>query len=214
MKIRRSILIGLLSLAGLLIFAGLSAVKSAGAAPKHSIVLFSYKTTVIDFNLQNGVGTDIGHMDGVIHGDLLQNFQFIPQTQTPPITVATPNDRALFTDVDGNQILFKYAGTGTFFQGLSDNTPSLVPPPPPVIPSVNLGNLQAVGGYFLVDYTVLQASPKYAFLIGRVFPAKIVATNSAYPSNGAFGSAYGEIYATQSDIQHIKHMLGLSGDDD
>ena len=204
---KRSIFIGLLG-AGLLGFAGLSVVKSAGAASKHSTVLFSYRTAVIDFNPQTGVGTDIGHMDGVIHGDLLQNFQFIPTSQTPPITVATPNDRALFTDVDGNQILFKYAGTGTFFQGLSDPSAVALGPAPNTI----LGNLQAVGGYFLADYTVLQASPKYAFLIGRIFPAKIVATNSAYPSNGVFGSAYGEIYALHSDIEDIKHML--SGDDD
>jgi hypothetical protein len=208
MNRRRSIFTGLLgfALTGLLIFGGLSVVKRVGAAPDE--VLFSYRTLVINFNPQTGVGDDIGHADGVIQGDLLQNFQFIP---TSPTAVTTPNDRALFTDVDGNQILFKYAGTGTFFQGLSDTTTALGPPP-----NTTLGNLQGIGGYFLVDYTVLQASPKYAFLIGRVFPAKIVATNSAYPSPvpcgtpttggcGVYGSAYGEIYAP--DVQHIKHML-------
>ena len=198
MNKRRSILTGLLGLAltCLLIFAGLSVVKSAGAASQQSTVLFSYRTSVIDFNTATGVGTDIGHMDGVIHGDLLQNFQFIP---TSPTTVTTPNDRALFTDVDGSQILFKYAGTGTFFQGLSDPTMSQGPSP------TILGNLQAIGGYFLADYTVLQASPKYAFLIGRVFPAKIAATNAAYPSNGVFGSSYGEIYAP--DVPQIRHKI-------
>ena len=202
MNKRRSILTGLLGLAltCLLIFAGLSVVKSAGAASQQSTVLFSYRTSVIDFNTATGVGTDIGHMDGVIHGDLLQNFQFIPTSQTPPITVATPNDRALFTDVDGNQILFKYAGTGTFFNGLSD--PSAVSLGGS---NIILGNVQGVGGTFLIDYTVLQASPKYAFLIGRVFPAKIAATNAAYPSNGVFGSSYGEIYAP--DVPQIRHKI-------
>jgi hypothetical protein len=198
MNKRRAIIKGVLgfAIAGLLIFVGLSVVKSASAAPDD--ILFTFRTSVINFNLQTGVGNETGHVDGVLQGDYISNFQFIFTSQT---TVATPNDRALFTDVDGNQILFKYAGTGTFFNGLSDNTPSLPNPPG----AVNLGNVQAVGGYFLIDYTVLQASPKYAFLVGRIFPAKIAASNSAYPSNGVFGSSYGEIYAP--DVPQIRHKI-------
>jgi hypothetical protein len=210
---RRRIFTGLLgfALTGLLIFAGLSVVKSAGAAQDE--VLFTFRTSVINFNQNTGVGNETGHADGVLQGDYISNFQFIPTSSTPPITVMTPNDRALFTDVDGNQILFKYAGTGTFFNGLSDPTTSLGPAPNTV-----LGNVQGIGGYFLIDYTVLQASPKYQFLIGRVFPAKITATNSAYPSPtpcvptgtpgtpcAVFGSSYGEIYAP--DVNQIKHKL-------
>jgi hypothetical protein len=185
MNKRRSILTGLLG------FAGLSAVKSSVAAPQENKVLFSYRTLVINFSPTTGIGDDIGSVDGVIQGALLQNFQFIP---TSPTSVITPDDRALFTDVDGNQILFRYAGTGTFFQGLSDSASPL-------------GNLQAIGGHFVATYTVLQASTKYAFLIGRQFPAKIIATNSANPSNGVFGTVYAEIYASQPDIEHIGHLL-------
>lgn len=184
MNKRRSILTGLVG------FAGLSAVKSSVAAPQENKVLFSYRTIVINFNPTNGVGDDIGSVDGVIQGALLQNFQFIPTTLP---NVITPDDRALFTDVDGNQILFRYAGTGTFFNGLSDSSP--------------LGTLQAIGGRFVATYTVLQASAKYAFLVGKQFPAKIIATNSANPSTGVFGTVYAEIYASQPEVEHIQHML-------
>ena len=197
MNKRRSIIKGLLAfaIAGLLIFVGLSVVRSAGAAPDD--ILFTFRTSVINFNLQTGVGNETGHADGVLQGDYISNFQFIPN---PLPFVITPNDRALFTDADGNQILFKYAGTGTFFNGLSD--PSAVSLGGS---NIILGNVQGVGGTFLIDYTVLQASPKYAFLIGRVFPAKIAATNAAYPSSGVFGSSYGEIYAP--DVPQIRHKI-------
>jgi|SRR5579862_1283463 hypothetical protein len=171
---RRSILNGLLG------FAGLGAAKTAVADNDKALpLLFSYKTFVINFSLSTGIGTDIGTTDGVLKGTLLQNFQFI---FTSPTTVQTPSDRGLFTDLDGDQILFKYAGTGNFITPLSD-------------PSSPFGNLMSVGGPFKITYTVLNGSGKYKFMTGMEFPGKIVATNAVNSSAGVLGSVYAEIYS-------------------
>src|SRR5215831_9008618 len=116
---RRSILSGLLG------FAGLGAAQTAVAQEddqKGSQLLFSYRNIVINFSLSTGIGTDIGTTDGVLKGTLLQNFQFL---FTSPTTVTTPSDRGLFTDIDGDQIVFKYAGNGNFISPLSDSSSPL-----------------------------------------------------------------------------------------
>jgi hypothetical protein len=185
MNRRRSILTGLLG------FAGLASAKS-DAENEHdggSELFFSYRNLVINFSLSTGIGSDVGTVDGIIKGTILQNFQFL---FTSPTTVQTPSDRGLFTDLDGDQILFKYAGTGTFIVPLSD-------------PSSPLGNVMNVGGPFKVTYTVLSASGKYKFLVGKAFPGKIVATNAVSSSPGVLGSVYAEIYTT--DAKSIERAL-------
>jgi hypothetical protein len=175
MNRRRSFLTGLLG------FAGLGAAKTAAAngGQGGSELFFSYRNLVINFDLSTGIGSDLGTVDGVLKGTILQNFQFI---FTSPTTVQTPSDRALFTDLDGDQIVFKYTGTGNFIVPLSD-------------PTSPLGNLMSVGGPFKIIYTVLSASGKYTFLVGQEFPGKIVATNAVSSSAGVLGSVYAEIYA-------------------
>jgi len=193
MNKRRSILTGLLS------FASSSLVKKAtadGGGGKLQL-FFAYRNVVINFDLNTGVGNDLGTVEGVLSGAIVQNFQFIPVSPpTVPPTTQTPNNRALFTDLDGDQILFKYAGNGTFIFPLSD-------------PGAPLGNLMSVGGPIRVTYTVLSASGKYTFLIGRQFPAKLVASNAVNISNGVFGSVYGEIYA--DDVHSIEKALNRQG---
>lgn len=185
MNRRRSIVTGLFGLAGL------SSAKDAAADDdrRESQLLFSYRTFVINFNIQTGVGDDIGTVEGVLAGTILQNFLFV---FTSPTTVVTTSDRALFTDLDGDQIVFKYAGTGNFIAPLSD-------------PSSPLGNLMSVGGPFQVTYSVLSTSGKYKFLAGRQFPARLVATNAVNSSAGVLGSVYGEIYA--KDARAIAETL-------
>jgi len=186
---RRSILTGLLGFAGLSTARNASANEGEGLGQGDSQLLFSYRTLVINFNLSNGIGSDIGTTDGVLKGTLLQNFQFLFTSAT---TVQTPSDRALFTDLDGDQIIFKYAGTGTFIAPLSD-------------PNSPLGNLMNVGGPFHVTYTVLNASGKYTFLIGQAFPGRIVASNAVSSSPGVLGSVYAEIYS--NDLKSIQRQL-------
>jgi len=185
MNRRRSIVTGLLGLAGL------SSARNAPADEDgpESQLFFAYRNLVINFNLQTGVGDDLGTVEGVLAGTIIQNFQF---TFTSPTTVVTTSDRALFTDLDGDQIVFKYAGSGNFIAPLSDS-------------SSPLGNLMSVGGPFQVTYTVLSASGKYKFLVGRQFPARLVATNAVSSSAGVLGSVYGEIYA--KDARSIAQTL-------
>jgi len=185
---RRSILTGLLG------FAGLSSAKAADASDDGgaSDLFFSYRNLVINFNLSNGIGSDIGTVDGLLKGTILQNFQFLFTSAT---TVQTLSDRGLFTDLDGDQILFKYFGTGNFIAPLSD-------------PSSPLGNVMSVGGPFKITYAVLNASGKYKFLIGQAFPGKIIATNAVSSSPGVLGSVYAEIYT--DDAKSIARALNLS----
>jgi hypothetical protein len=175
---RRSILNGLLGFAGLGVATAAAAKEDDRLTLPQQQLLFSYRNIVINFALSTGLGTDIGTTDGILKGTLLQNFQFI---FTSPTTVTTPSDRGLFTDIDGDQIVFKYTGTGNFITPLSDS-------------SSPLGNLMNVGGPFNITYTVLNASGKYKFMIGMTFPGKIVATNAVNSSVGVLGAVYAEIY--------------------
>lgn len=190
MNRRRSIVTGLAGLAGL--SAASNAIADDDDRDNSQQLFFAYRNLVINFSLQTGIGTDLGTVEGLINGTIIQNFQF---TFTSPTTVVTTSDRGLFTDLDGDQIVFKYAGTGNFIAPLSDT-------------SSPLGNLMSVGGPFKITYTALSASGKYKFLIGKQFPGKIVATNAVSSSPGVLGSVYAEIYASGSDIHTITKVLG------
>lgn len=196
MNRRRSIVTGLAGLAGLSAVGNAAAdndkANDNGNGNDSQQLFFSYRNLVINFNIQTGAGTDIGTVDGIIAGTILQNFVF---TFTSPTTVTTTSDRGLFTDLDGDQILFKYAGNGNFIAPLTDA-------------SSPLGNLMSVGGPFTITYTALSATGKYKFLIGKQFPGKIIATNAVNSSPGVLGSVYAEIYASGSDAREIKKALG------
>lgn len=192
MNKRRSFLTGLLGLAGL------SSVKEAAAddGGGSGQLLFKYRNVVTKFSPTappsatiTFAGADLGTTEGVLLGTILQNFTVTVNTTTGAAT--TGPDNGLFTDIDLDQISFEYQGTGQFL---------------PPIPNLN-GEMSA-GGSLAVTYRVLNASGKYKFLIGRQFPAKVVATN-ALPSNvsgGVFGSVYAEVYAP--DVQSIERALG------
>lgn len=180
MQPRRSILAGLLSLGGLN-----AAAKVASAAEQPEQVyqggialFFAQRDTVIAFNGNTGAGTQVGTVEGSITGTSITNFQFIPQSQT---TIKFDN-RALITDTDGDQVLFRVVGTGRFITPLADT-------------SNPLGSLMSLGGPLVATYITLQGSGKYAFLVGRQFPCKMAATNSVIGSNGVLGNVYAEIYS-------------------
>lgn len=184
-------------LAGLVGVAGMSSVKEASADPSSAIgqLLFSYRTVVTKFSpaatpttTVTFAGADLGTTEGVLTGTLLQNFTVTVNTATGAAT--TGPDNGLFTDLDLDQISFQYKGTGQFL--------------PPI---ANLNGLMSAGGSLSVTYSVLNASGKYKFLIGRQFPARVVATN-AQPSavtNGPLGSVYAEVYAP--DVPFIASQL-------
>jgi hypothetical protein len=205
MNKRRSILQGLLA------FAGVGSMKKAVAAEQDGRidaqakvgrsgagaglpVLFTYRTLVLRFGPATAPGTtvtffgdDVGTADGILTGALIQTFNV---TVNPTTGAAnTGPDRALFTDLDRDQISFEYAGTGIF------------------LPPSNIGKLMSAGGSLAVTYTVLEASGKYQFLIGRQFPAAVIATNMVNSSSGVVGVVYAEVYA--HDAKSIKKTLDL-----
>jgi hypothetical protein len=191
MNKRRSFVTGLLGLAGL------SSVKRAAAdeGGGRGNLLFKYRNVVTKFSPTappsatiTFAGADLGTVEGVLSGTIIQNFSVTVNTSTGAAT--TGPDNSLFTDLDLDQISFEFQGTGNF-----------LPPIP------NLNGLMSAGGSLAVTYRVLNASGKYRFLIGRQFTAKVVATN-ALPgavSGGVLGSVYAEVYAP--DVEAIERAL-------
>jgi len=183
MQKRRNILAGLLGFAGL----GAAAKAATTDAEPEAVfnsglqLFFAQRDTVINFDGQTGIGDHIGTVEGAIVGTSIVNFQFIPVTAN---TIKFDN-RTLITDIDGDQILFQYVGTGRFNPPLVDSTNQV------------LGNLMSLGGPITATYVALQASGKYQFLVGRRFPAKSIATNAIRVSNGVLGNVYVEVYSDQ-----------------
>jgi len=181
MQNRRNVLAGILTMGGI----------TAASASAHDDLqpqavfnsglqlFFAQRDTVITFDGNTGIGSHIGTVEGAITGTSITNFQFIPTSQT---TIKFDN-RVLISDIDGDQIIFSHVGTGRFIV------------PPPADTSSPLGNLMSLGGPLVGTYTALQATGKYAFLVGRKFPCKMVASNVTKPSSGALGNVYGEIYS-------------------
>lgn len=201
MNKRRSIMKGLLALAGISSARKAVAGDEVGQFETTAArrggglqLLFAYRNTTIKFTptTQSGstvtfTGDDLGTTEGVLSGTIIQNFIVTVNTLTGAAT--TGPDRALFTDLDRDQINFEYGGVGTF------------------LPPSNLNRLMAAGGSLLVTYTVLDATGKYKPLIGRQFPARVIATNAASPSSGVLGAIYAEVYA--HDVPFIKRSLNL-----
>jgi hypothetical protein len=201
MNKRRSILKSFLALAGASSVTKAVAGEQAGEArtartgPGGEPILYTARTMVVRFSPTTPPGTtitfagdDFGWTDGAIKGALIQSFTVTVNPTTG--AAATGPDHALFTDLDRDQISFEYEGTGTF------------------LPPSNLNKLMAAGGSLAVTYTVLDASGKYQFLIGRKFPAAVVATNAANPSSGVMGPTYTEVYAP--DAKAIAETIKLS----
>jgi len=184
MSNRRSVLAGLLSLGGLGAVA--KAAEAAEEMRPEAVfnsglqLFFAQRDTVINFDAGTGIGDHIGTVEGAITGTSIVNFQFIPTSQT---TIKYDN-RALITDIDGDQILFQVVGTGRFLA-----------PPASDPNNATLGNLMALGGPLVATYNAIVTTGKYAFLQGRKFPCKMVASNAVRNSNGVLGNVYVEVYS-------------------
>jgi hypothetical protein len=178
---RRNVIRGLLGWCGLA-----AAVKAAPATQQPEAVFnsglqlfFAQRDMVINFDQATGIGNHIGTVEGAIAGTSIVNFQFIPTSQT---TIKYDN-RALISDIDGDQIIFQVIGVGRFIV------------PPPADTTSPLGNLMVLGGPLVATYVALQATGKYAFLVGRKFPCKMMATNAVKASPGSLGNVYVEVYS-------------------
>lgn len=181
MSNRRNVLAGLLGLGGL------GAVAKAAEEVRPEAVFnsglqlfFAQRDTVINFDTGTGIGDHVGTVEGAITGTSIVNFQFIPTSQT---TIKYDN-RALITDLDGDQILFQVVGTGRFLA-----------PPASDPNNTTLGNLMALGGPLVATYTAIVTTGKYVFLQGRKFPCKMAASNAVRNSTGVLGNVYVEVYS-------------------
>jgi hypothetical protein len=178
MQKRRSILAGLFGVVG----AGKVAQAAGGASDLERKIFeiplfFTQRDTVVDFQPNTGLGLQVGTVEGLISGTSVVNFQFIPISQTE----INFDNRALITDLDGDQIIFKNVGSGRFIV------------PPLSDPSSPLGNLMGIGGPLTGSYECIRASGKFSFLLGRKFPYRSVASNPARP--GFPGQVYVEVYS-------------------
>ncbi len=179
MSNRRSMLAGLIGLGGISAIAkGASRDHEEAVFNSGLQLFFAQRDTVINFDPNTGIGDHIGTVEGAIVGTSITNFQFVFTSAT---TIKYDN-RVLITDIDGDQIIFQYVGTGKFN-------------PPPVDTSSPLGNLLALGGPLVATYTAIICTGKYVFLQGRKFPVKSIATNASKPSVGIFGNVYLECYS-------------------
>jgi hypothetical protein len=178
---RRNLLAGLVGAAGLSQAGTVKEALSAGESESRGggsglPILFTHRDTVVDFSPVTGIGTHVGTVEGRIKGVALTNFQFIP---TSPTEIKFDN-RCLITDLDGDQLLFRVVGSGKFIV------------PPLSDPASPLGNLMGLGGPLTATYECINASGKYAYLIGRKFGARELAAN---PSKPLPGQVYVEVYA-------------------
>src|SRR5258708_14771415 len=73
-------------------------------------MMFVQQDKVVSFDPATGIGAETGTATGDITGTTTENFQFTI-TAFPAFTF---NSRVGITDTDGDQIIFKNVGTGTF----------------------------------------------------------------------------------------------------
>ena len=198
MKNRRSVL-ELLALGGTAALTARADEQPKATFPSGGLqLIFAFRDTVISFNTANGLGTHLGTVEGAIVGNSVTNFQFIPTSQS---TIQFDN-RCLITDLDGDQIVFRVVGSGKFIIPPTGD-PATTGPANAGSPPFDLGNLSGTGGPLIATFTAINATGKYAFIVGRKFPGKMVAMNAGHPTltgpppalAGVLGTVYGEVYS-------------------
>ncbi len=137
-------------------------------------IFFAQRDTIINFQLDKGLGTQIGTVEGHVTGTSIVNFQFTPTSPTEN----TFENRVLITDLDGDQMLFKNPGRTKFLASLTD-------------PSSPLGNLMGLDAVLTGTYLCLKASGKWQHLVGRTFPYRATGAISTTPGPG---QVYVEVY--------------------
>jgi hypothetical protein len=176
---RRTVLLALLVLvAGTALWAASGRDSKIDLEPNMALapqILFIHQDMVTDFP-PTGDGVRTGTMRGVLSGTATTNFQFLA---VPPPEFAA-DDLTLFTDVEGDQIVFRVQVQGRFLVHLEG-------PEADPRKTINL-----FGGPYTGIYEVIEATGKYRYLIGRKLPCKGVGTTPA--KNPALGSVYAEIY--------------------
>ncbi len=165
-------------IAFLLTLAILATLSAAGqsATSNRKNVLFTQQDTVVAFDFVTGLGQQVGTVAGHISGTSIVNFQFIP---TSPTTFNF-NNAVVITDLDGDQIEFSNAGTGSFLM-------------PPIDPAVF-----ALGGPMSGTYEVTKGTGKFSAWVGKKFPSRAVISNPV-PRGLSLGTVYVEVLSNPLD---------------
>jgi len=134
-------------------------------------LLFIQQDKVISFVVNpangTGVGQESGTAIGAINGVSLTNFSFTITT-FPKFKF---DDQVGITDLDGDQIIFKNVGTGTFI------VPGLPDPTQPPSNQVLFSATSFLGGPLTGTYVVVATSGKYV----RQYPLGTVLQYRAIP---------------------------------
>jgi hypothetical protein len=161
-------------------------------------VLFTQRDVTIEFNLDfdgvspapiGGHGVEAGTVSGAIQGASLTNFMF---------RGLSLDNRVGIADLDGDRIIFKKTGTGTFLPPLNDPTSGA---------GFQVFGLTGSNIVLTGTYEVVQTTGKYTkkYRIGDQFPFTSIATNPSWPpastpKAGTIvpGSEYVEVYINQT----------------
>lgn len=133
----------------------------------------------------DGAGIREGSVRGAITGVSITNFHLVPIGPTEFVS----DELSLFTDVEGDQILFHVRFDGRFITPLTGD---------PVDEFPGRENIYLFGGVTSGVYEVVKATGKFQALIGRKFPAKGLGMTPA--RNPAIGTTYVEIYNDQFEF--------------
>jgi len=147
--------------------------------PRPPKVLFIHQDAVPSFPA-TGDGVHLGTVRGWLNGISVTNFQFIPD--------APPNfhsyEFCLFMDLEGDQIMFVINWLGRIIEPL--RAPAS---------TINKNrDMFTLTGVFTGTYEVTDATGKYRGLIGKKYPCRGMAGNSAKSTLQPFGASYTEVY--------------------
>lgn len=144
-------------------------------AKKFPRVCFQQQDAVAKFpNVPAGEadGVLVGTMTGDLNGVATTNFRF--DLAALPLGQANAHSSTLFVDPDGDQVLFRVFEPGIFLDYLTD--------PDPTRPT----HFNLPSGPFGFQATVIDATGKYTYLLGRAFEGRGVGVVSAQaPGQGA-----------------------------
>jgi hypothetical protein len=147
-------------------------VAHAQERDKDDDVLFKQADNTVEFILDfdssgliGGHGVEAGTARGAIEGATLTNFLF---------RGLGLDNRVGIADIDGDRIIFRKTGTGTFLPPLND---------PSSAPNFQVYGLTGSNIVLTGTYTVVATTGKYTkkFQIGETFPFSSIATNPSWP---------------------------------
>jgi hypothetical protein len=138
-------------------------------------ILFTQQDTVQQFDVNTGIGYQVGTAIGKISGTTSVFFVFELQAPPPGVLPLKFINKVTITDLDGDQIYFDNDGSGLFH--LFDD------------------HFVGAGGPLSGTYIVTGGTGKYeSWRVGTKYKYRAIATNPPPPATG-LGTVYVEVYS-------------------